>query len=74
MTTAEYGRAPAIRAVASIAFLWLALFAPAACAQDAFLSEWYEKLETVDLEGLEKLIAPGGDIHPRRVRLDTDQR
>ena len=60
MTTAKYRRAPTIAAIVSIACLWSAFLTPAAArSQDAFLSEWYEKLEAVDLEGLEKLIAPG---------------
>lgn len=60
MGTAEYRRAQMIATIVSTAFLWSAFLAPpAARSQDAFLSEWYGKLETVDLEGLEKLIAPG---------------
>ncbi len=59
MTTTEYRRASTINIVAPIAFLWLIFLTPAAArSQDAFLNEWYKKLEAVDLGGLEKLIAP----------------
>lgn len=57
MTLARYRRAPAI--ASSIAILLSAFCVPAVSAQDAFFDTWYEKLEAVDLDGLEKLIAPG---------------
>ena len=60
MATAKYRRVPTIATIISIALLRSAFLAPApALAHDAFLREWYGKLEAVDLEGLEKLIAPG---------------
>ncbi len=48
-----------VTTVSAAACLFLALPVSDARSQDAFLTTWYQKLETIDLKGLEELIAPG---------------